>query len=126
VLDTREPIFVFGSNLAGRHGKGAALHAKAHYGAVNGVGRGRTGRAYALPTKDKNFRVLPLEEVEKNIVEFLRYADANPLDDFYLSPIGTGLAGYERRDIWAILVKHGLPGNVLLTASWVTPEAYHA
>ena len=48
-----KPIFVFGSNEAGRHGKGAALAAKLQYGAVYGVGRGRTGNAYAIPTKDK-------------------------------------------------------------------------
>ena len=45
-------IFVFGSNLAGRHGKGAALHAKLHYGAIVGRGVGRQGNSYAIPTKD--------------------------------------------------------------------------
>ena len=49
-------IFVFGSNLAGRHGKGAALHAKKFYGAEYGVGVGPTGNAYAIPTKDSDLK----------------------------------------------------------------------
>ena len=49
-------IFVFGSNLAGRHGAGAALYAARKYGAKYGVGVGRTGDAYALPTKDENLK----------------------------------------------------------------------
>ena len=43
-------IFVFGSNLAGRHGAGSALHAAKRYGAQRGIGEGRTGDAYAIPT----------------------------------------------------------------------------
>ena len=54
------PIFVFGSNLAGRHGKGAALWARQHRGAVYGVGVGRTGDSYAIPTKDGRFVILVL------------------------------------------------------------------
>jgi hypothetical protein len=41
-------VFVFGSNLAGRHGKGAAKYAHEHWGAVYGEGIGRTGNAYAI------------------------------------------------------------------------------
>lgn len=56
-LPTGDAIFVFGSNLAGRHGKGAALIARQRFGAVYGVGEGFTGNAYAIPTKDQNLRV---------------------------------------------------------------------
>ena len=51
-------IFAFASNLAGRHGKGAALRARQNYGAVYGIGVGRAGNAYAIPTKDKNLNTL--------------------------------------------------------------------
>ena len=54
------PIFVFGSNLAGRHGKGAALYAKKHHGAIYGQGYGLQGRSFAIPTKDYNLKTLPL------------------------------------------------------------------
>ena len=46
-------IFVFGSNKAGIHGAGAALHAKLKYEAKIGSWIGRTGNAYAIPTKNK-------------------------------------------------------------------------
>lgn len=46
------PIFVFGSNLAGRHGKGAALWARQHRGAIYGQGIGLQGNSYAIPSKD--------------------------------------------------------------------------
>ena len=64
-------IFVFGSNLAGRHGKGAAKYARNNLGAVYGVGEGLTGDCYALPTKDYNIKTRPLKPtkyVEPRIV----------------------------------------------------------
>ena len=45
-------VFVFGSNLAGRHGAGAALEAHQHWGVQSGPrgARLRTGFAYAIAT----------------------------------------------------------------------------
>lgn len=90
----QRPIFVFGSNLAGRHGKGAALHARREHGAVRGVGVGRTGNAYAIPTKDAALCTLPLSEIMSYVLEFLRYAKAHPDLRFEVTRIGCGLAGY--------------------------------
>lgn len=112
-------IFVFGSNLAGRHGKGAAAFAAKHYRAEYGVGEGPTGQAYAIPTKDANLSPLPLDAIEPKIRDFLEYARGNPKFSFHLTPVGTGLAGHKKRDIWAILQKYGVPDNVVLTASWI-------
>lgn len=67
-------VFVFGSNLAGRHGKGAALYAKQHYGAEYGIGFGKTGNAYAIPTKDQNLEVLSLDKIQHYIKNFVSYA----------------------------------------------------
>ena len=91
---TQRPVFVFGSNLAGKHGKGAALHASREHGAVHGVGVGRTGNAYAIPTKDAGLRTLPLSEIKGYVLEFLRYAKAHPDLRFEVTRIGWGLAGY--------------------------------
>lgn len=62
----RDPhlVFVFGSNLAGRHGKGAALIARDCFGARYGAAEGLTGRAYALPTKDAELRFLPFQTIQ--------------------------------------------------------------
>lgn len=114
-------VFVFGSNKAGRHGKGAAQDAVNFYGAKYGVGEGLVGSSYAIPTKDEDLNVLSLDEIGNSIWRFLEFAKANPKMKFHLTPVGCGLAGYSRRDIWAILQKHGVPENVLLTSTWVTP-----
>lgn len=109
-------VFVFGSNLAGRHGKGAALYAKQHYGAVYGVGEGRTGDAYALPTKDANLRSLPLNTILKNINKFADYARKNPNDIFIMTAVGTGLAGYSEQEIGELFFINNLPENVFISA----------
>lgn len=112
-------IFVFGSNLAGRHGKGAAKYARENYQAHEGVGEGMTGLSYAIPTKGKRLEVLPLSDIDKSICKFLNYAKTHG-GTYMLTPIGTGLAGYSKRQIWAILSREGVPSNVFLTSTWIT------
>lgn len=92
-------IFVFGSNLAGRHGAGAALHARKHHGAIYGQGKGLQGSAYAIPTKDQHIRTLPLLEIASYIDEFLVFAYNNPQLTFQITAIGCGLAGYSPKQI---------------------------
>ena len=92
-------IFVFGSNLAGRHGKGAALTAKQDYGAVYGQGEGLQGSAYAIPTKDWNLCRLPLKSIEFYVNRFIEHARANPENRYYVTRIGCGLAGFRDQDI---------------------------
>ena len=111
-------IFVFGSNLAGRHGAGAARYACAHYDAEYGVGVGPTGCAYALPTKDRHLNTLPLNQIELYISQFLRYAELNPDDEFLLTPIGCGLAGYRRDQIKPLIEMYNRPSNVIYTQEW--------
>jgi hypothetical protein len=111
-----QEIFVFGSNEAGRHGKGAAFHARKHYGAVYGVGMGPTGKAYAIPTKDRKLRALPLGAIRKNVEEFLKYAAANPALLFRVTAIATGLAGYRHEDIAPMFAR--APANCRLPDAW--------
>lgn len=113
----REVVFVFGSNLAGRHGRGAALEAVRHWGAVYGIGVGRTGNAYALPTKDTNLRTLPLEEIRQYYSIFWKYALRNPDVQFLLTPFGTGLAGYSISQIRGIM-DGGPLRNIWETGDW--------
>lgn len=107
-----DPVFVFGSNLAGRHGKGAALWARQHRGAIYGRGVGRQGNAYAIPTKDRQLRVLSLEAIRVHVDDFLRYARQHADLDFELTPIGCGLAGYRPDQIAPLFAD--APGNVTL------------
>ena len=92
-------IFVFGSNLAGRHGKGAALDAVELFGAQYGVGLGIAGKSFAIPTKDAFLRTLDIVSIRNHIQVFKTFAEANPHLTFYLTPIGCGLAGYSASDI---------------------------
>lgn len=106
-----DPVFVFGSNLAGRHGKGAALWAKENRGAIYGQGVGRQGNSYAIPTKGPRLGVLPLKEIAKHVADFLDYARANPNVDFQLTAVGCGLAGYKPAQIAPLFMP--LPFNVM-------------
>lgn len=96
-------IFVFGSNLAGRHGNGAALAAARHFGAVEGVGRGRTGNAYAVPTRmqmPNNWIVTrTLEEVTVEIAEFVRYTREHNDLEYFVTSVGCGHAGFTPPEI---------------------------
>lgn len=92
-------IFVFGSNLRGRHGAGAALAAAKHYGAIEGVGVGMQGRSYGIPTKDEHIQTLSLQEIEVHVKEFVKFTHVNPHLCFMVTPIGTGLAGYSHHQI---------------------------
>ena len=109
-------IFVFGSNLAGRHGKGAALDAKELWEAQYGVGEGRTGRAYAIPTKDEKLRTRPLSLIRLSVEKFKEYARANPELTFFVTRIGCGLAGYRDKDIGPMF--EGAPENCELPPGW--------
>ena len=92
-------IFVFGSNAAGRHGKGAALEARKNHGAIYGMGVGRQGSSYAIPTKDFSIKTMPLEAIKLHVAEFIEYAKTNLDLEFYVTRVGCGLAGYADRDI---------------------------
>ena len=114
IANNPDGVFVFGSNLAGRHGKGAALDAKNTYGAVQGVGKGLTGRSYALPTKGEKLEKLELEDIKYYVDEFIDFAEKNPNKTFYVTSFGTGLAGNKVEDIATMFDR--IPSNVKFTA----------
>lgn len=112
----KEAVFVFGSNLAGRHGAGAAKTAHVNFRAEYGVGRGPTGMAYALPTKGKKLDVLPLEVVAQHVANFLDHARQNPKTEFFVTRVGCGLAGYRDEQIAPLFKK--APLNCSLPEPW--------
>ena len=109
-------IFVFGSNLAGRHGAGAALEAKEHWGAQLGVDFGRTGQAFAIPTKDERLRSLFKSDVKSYVSAFLDYAEAHSELTFLVTAIGTGLAGFSHKNIAPMF--NNAPDNCVLPTEW--------
>ena len=111
-------VFVFGSNEAGRMGKGAALHAAQCHGAARGMGEGyQPGcRSYAIPTKDARLRTLPLERIGAYVEAFLKRARLYECDRFYVTAIGTGWAGYRAEDIAPMFAD--APPNCVLPDGW--------
>ncbi len=92
-------IFVFGSNLSGRHGKGAAKQALT-WGAKWGQMDGLQGRTYGIPTKDASIRrTLTVIEIKPFVDEFIEFCKNNPNLIFLVTEIGCGLAGHKQKDI---------------------------
>lgn len=107
-------IFVFGSNLTGRHGGGAARFAFDHFGADWGVGVGRTGQCYAIPTMHGG-----VNEIRPYVDEFIAYAAAHPELEFLVTPVGCGIAGFTEAQM-APLFADALPYvNILLPKGFV-------
>ena len=87
-------VFVFGSNLAGSHGGGAARLAYNRFGAVWGQGVGLQGQSYAIPTVGCN-----INEIQYCIYRFIDYAINHPELNFLVTPIGCGNAGFSPVEI---------------------------
>lgn len=87
-------VFVFGSNLAGMHGGGAARIARLRFGAVMGNGAGMQGRSYAIPTMQGG-----TETIQPYVDEFIAFAKSHPKMKFLVTRIGCGIAGFDAADI---------------------------
>lgn len=92
-------VFVFGSNLAGRHGAGAAKVACARFGAPYGRGEGFFGQSYAIPTKGLKLEILDIEKISAAILRFIEFACENSQLRFFVTRVGCGLAGYSDQQI---------------------------
>ena len=108
ILEEHE-IFVFGSNLAGRHGGGAARVANMKFGAEWGVGVGLTGQSYAIPTMQGG-----VETIKPYVDEFIRFAQENPGLKFLVTRIGCGIAGFKDEEIAPLFDKAMQVPNIYL------------
>ena len=108
-------ILVFGSNLSGRHGKGAAKEAL-RYGAQYGIASGLQGSSYAIPTKDGELHTLPVAVIAKFVKEFIDFTRQSPKKNFWITRVGAGLAGYSDEDI-APMFK-GIGDNCSVSEQW--------
>ncbi len=109
-------IFVFGSNLSGIHGAGAALEAKHRHGAMQGLGVGRSGNSYAIPTKDHHIQTMHLADIIPHIEGFVLYAKNNPESTFQVTQIGCGLAGFTANTIAPLF--RDMPFNCQIDQDW--------
>lgn len=85
----KNEIFVFGSNLKGQHGGGAARAAWEKFGAVWGNGAGFQGKCYAIPTMFET-----ADEIKPYVDEFYNAVVSNKDKVFLVTKIGLGIAGF--------------------------------
>lgn len=107
-------IFVFGSNLAGAHGGGAARAAYNRFGAVWGRGVGLQGQSYAIPTMQGG-----VETIKPYVDDFIRFAAENPQLSFLVTRIGCGIAGFRDADIAPLFAQAIDIDNIILPRSFV-------
>ena len=106
-------IFVFGSNLGGMHGGGAAYVAYRKFGAIMGQGVGLQGQSYAIPTMQGG-----VETIRPYVDEFIEFAKAHPELTFLVTRIGCGIAGFTDDEISPLFTKAHNVGNIVLPAGW--------
>ncbi len=106
------PVFVFGSNRVGLHGRGAARWAFQHRGAIARQGEGRQGDAYGIPTKETPYETLSILDVRNGVDRFIAYASDHQNETFEVTPIGCGLAGFRPEQIAPMF--NGAPANCWL------------
>lgn len=112
-------IFVFGSNVKGIHGKGAALDAIQKFGAKWGGGYGLQGQSFAIPTKSTPYKSLSIDEIKVYVDQFVEFAKENKHLIFMVTEIGCGLANFKVEQI-APLFKNAIDlENVYLPERFV-------
>ena len=108
-----DEVFVFGSNLEGMHGGGAARAAFQHFGAVMGCGVGLRGQSYAIPTMQGG-----AETIAPYVDQFTAFAKGHPEMFFYVTRIGCGIAGFKDREIAPLFKESAGLENVVLPESF--------
>ncbi len=106
-------IFVFGSNLKGMHGGGAAYIAYRKFGAIMGQGVGLQGQSYAIPTMQGG-----VETIRPYVEEFIKFAKNHPEMTFLVTRIGCGIAGFTDEDISPLFAIAHEVENIVLPKGW--------
>jgi hypothetical protein len=109
-----DEVFVFGSNLQGRHAGGAARVAVDLFGAIWGQGVGIQGQSYAIPTMHGG-----VNTIKPYVDEFIEYAKNHPEKRFLVTPIGCGIAGFTPEEIAPLFTAAKDMENVWLPESFI-------
>lgn len=107
-------IFVFGSNLHGMHGGGAARIAHQKFGAEWGVGVGKTGQCYAIPTMHGG-----IKDIRPYVDDFIVYAKEHTEFHFLITRIGCGIAGFTDLQMAPLFEDLLKQDNISLPKVWV-------
>ncbi|MGB3204210.1 MAG: DUF4326 domain-containing protein [Crinalium sp.] len=122
-------IFVYGTNVEGRHGKGAAKCAFGNYqhspgsigkwavyGTAKGYMQGYEGASYGIVTKELRSHkpAITIEQVRCQVKQFLAWAGDNPDKKCLVTMIGCSLAGFKVSEIVSLFSNVDIPANVAL------------
>ena len=107
-------IFVFGSNLEGSHGGGAARLAHNRFGAVWGLDTGIQGQTYAIPTMQGG-----VETIKPYVDAFIRFAKEHSRLTFLVTRIGCGIAGFRDEEIAPLFTDAIDVENIILPREFV-------
>lgn len=111
---SEKEIFVFGSNLAGMHGGGAARIARTQFGAIMGQGVGLQGKSYAIPTMHGG-----VDEIKPYVDQFIAFATIHKEQTFLVTKIGCGIAGFTEQEIAPLFAEAIDIENVILPKEFV-------
>ena len=109
-----DEVFVFGSNLEGMHGGGAAYYAFRHFGAAMGCGVGLRGQSYAIPTMQGG-----VETIKPYVDDFIAFAKDHPELFFLVTRIGCGIAGFKDKEIAPLFAEAADVSNICLPETFV-------
>ena len=109
-----DEVFVFGSNLTGMHGGGAARIAYEAFGAIWGQGVGLQGQSYGIPTMQGG-----VETIKPYVDDFIAFTRQHPELFFYVTRIGCGIAGFQDREIAPLFAEARGIRNICLPKSFV-------
>ncbi len=109
----KNEVFVFGSNLAGAHGGGAALLAFRKFGAIWGQGVGLQGQSYGIPTMQGG-----VETIKPYVDEFIEFAKTHSDLIFLVTRIGCGIAGFTNEEIAPLFCAAHDIENIILPSGW--------
>ena len=107
-------IFVFGSNLAGVHGGGAAHIAYGKFGAIWGQGVGLQGQSYGIPTMHGG-----TDKIKPYVDQFIEFASQHPEYTFLVTKIGCGIAGFTIGEMAPLFAQAIKLENVVLPKEFV-------
>jgi hypothetical protein len=115
----KNEVFVFGSNLNGNHAGGAARLAFEKFGAINGQGIGLQGKSYAIPTLGVSMDKINLSVLKKHVNAFIQFAIDTPQNEFLVTEIGCGIAGFTKEEIAPLFTNAVIVDNISLPQSFL-------
>ncbi len=114
---TNEPVFVFGTDLAGKHRNESAATAVEFHAAATAKGSGASGNAYAIPYRSSNDELLPAEVITNYLDSLFELARSEPHRLFQVARFGCEAGAHGDAGMARLFAR--APANCLLPGLWL-------